>query len=96
MKFANAIVNKLKKNYAWAYLNYAAGKTQEKPDPRGLSDVAAGIIRQSVDNLLEKAYPGTYQPPKEEPSHGATSTGRDHATPARLQEPDRGGRNRIT
>ncbi len=69
VKYANAIANKIKKTYAWAYLNFAAGKTPDKPTPRGLSATGAQIIRQSIDDLLEKAYPDTYQRPAEVPAH---------------------------
>ena len=37
VKYANAIKNKLKKNYAWAYLKWKTGKTEEKPESQGLS-----------------------------------------------------------
>ena len=75
VKYANAIKNKLKKNYAWAYLKWKTGKTEEKPEPRGLSTLAAQIVRMSIDKILGEPY--KFKPKVEE---AKTEGGKAHET----------------
>jgi N12 class adenine-specific DNA methylase len=56
VKYANAIKNKLKKNYAWAYLKWRTGKIPQKPESKGLSGMAAQIIEMSIDKMLGEPY----------------------------------------
>ena len=66
--YANGLKNKLKKNYAWSYLKWKTGKTEEKPEPKGLSTLAGQIVRMSIDKILGEPY--KFKPKVEEASEG--------------------------
>ena len=91
VKYANQIANKIKKYYAWKYLNFAAGKSTEKPEPRGLSVMGAQAVRMSIDKLLETAYPDTYQAPEEAAHANQPAAGNRSELPKRPLAPGSSG-----